>query len=136
MKLTPSEVQAATYAAADHVRRQQLDGRPVLPAVADLLARLEHATTHPTVRETRHETSAPETTRNKMDAKTTYAQNSPAAPELIGTGRAAAILGWNRRRVIRRHADLGGVMIDGRLLYEADRIAAIAANLNQGDHHA
>ncbi|MGV0732035.1 hypothetical protein [Mycolicibacter sinensis] len=158
LKLSPVEIAAAAYGLAGYVRHQQIADKPVPPAVADLLARVEHAAAHPTVRVTGHETGTIGMTRNRidagrlapensptapagnetgptgaarsnLDAGQTTPENSPTAPELIGSGRAAAILGWQRRRVTRRHTELGGHMIDGRLVFNRELIEAIANSL-------
>ena len=44
----------------------------------------------------------------------------------IGTGQAAEALGWTRRRVQRRAADLNGRLVAGRYLFDACTIRGIA----------
>lgn len=80
MQLSRDEVEAAAYAVAGYVRRQQLDRRPVPQPVAELLDRLQAEAVNPTPpsrnRRPRHESGASALTCRTLDV-------GQSAPKII-----------------------------------------------------
>jgi hypothetical protein len=107
-------VRAAYYCVAEVIRLRQLGGIPV----PDWLRRhYNHLDAEVRVSHTRQES----------EGSRTYSES-----DLIGTGEAADMLGWNIRKVQRLAADLGGRRVAGRLVFSSFEVHEYAEGLEDG----
>lgn len=114
IQLEEVELHTIVYALAELRRRRAHAGQPVPPSVLALLDRLSLR---------QHRSVA----RPRQDLHGTAGQWS----EWIGTRCAAAILDWSVRSVQRRHADLDGQLIAGRLMFPARAVRDYRESLDR-----
>lgn len=99
-RLSDDDVRAAYYCASEVLRSRRLRGQPVPPWLAALVGRLDDEV---------------RASRTRQEIVGEQPQLEPKA--WIGSAEAAALLGWSRRQVQRRAADLDGSRIGGRWLF-------------------
>lgn len=106
--LSDDDIRGAYYCCAEVLRGRRLRGQPVPSWLRALYDRLD----------------------NEVRASRTRQESGSAEPELkpdewIGTAQAAVLLGWSRRRVQRRAADLDGQIVGGRWLFRESAVVEL-----------
>lgn len=121
MPLSERHVRLALFCVGEELRARQAGKAPVLRWLHELVRALECELA---VSQSRQPGGDEPTDSNRVMG------------DQVGTAEAARILGWSRRRVQRRAADLSGYPVAGRYLFDRDHIQQIAEESTDGRHIA